>query len=348
MATGDRRTAYDGQAMSVTSIDPLTIAGATAWTRDAGTTAPGWSPADGWRCVRGADGTGIAWRRDAPAGPPARVPVVLCNGIACSTHYWTDLAAQLADERPVVQWDYRAHGRSEPPSDRSAVTVDDTMGDLDAVLAAAGVRRAVVAGHSFGVQVALEAARRRPDLVAGVVAVAGAAGTPLPRGATRPRVGALDLVERAHGRLQGRAEDVWRAWWHSPVLHLVARALGGTSAAAPREIMTSYYEHVSTRDISMLLAMLRSMADHDATDVLPTLPVPFLAVAGAADRLTPLPVMARMALMAPDGELAVRHGGTHTLPAEHPVWLARQFEALLRRLDARYAGRNRRRVEDPT
>lgn len=337
MATGGGTTAYDGQAMSATSMDPLRIPTPSEPAGD-----------DGWSCARGADGTGIAWRRDDPAEPTARLPIVLCNGIACSTDYWTGVAALLAGVCPVVQWDYRAHGRSETPSDPAAVAVDDIMADLDAVLTAAGIRRAVVAGHSFGVQVALEAARRRPDVVAGVAAVAGAAGTPLPRGATRPGVGALDLVERAHGRLSGRAEDVWRAWWRSPVTHLVARALGGTSAAAPRDIMASYYEHVSTRDISVLLAMLRAMADHDATDVLPQLAVPFLAVAGAADRLTSLPVMARMAFAAPDGELAVRHGGTHTLPAEHPRWLAHQLEGLLRRADARDAGHHRTRGEDPS
>lgn len=339
MAAGGGSTAYDGQAMTVTSIDPLhDPAGVPPWP----------SGDDGWWCVRSTDGTAVAWRRDAPAVRSDRTPVVLCNGIACSTHYWTDLADLLAADRPVVQWDYRAHGRSGAPSDPSAVTVDDTMADLDAVLDAAGIHRAVVAGHSFGVQVALEAARRRPGLVAGVVAVAGAGGTPLPRGATRPRIGALDLVERAHGRVPERAGDVWRAWWRSPVTHLVARALGGTSAAAPRQVMSSYYEHVSTRDITVLLAMLRSMADHDATDVLPTLPVPFLAVAGDADRLTPLPVMARMAFAAPDGELAVRHGGTHTLPAEHPRWLADQLAGLLRRVDAGADDDHHTGAEDPS
>jgi pimeloyl-ACP methyl ester carboxylesterase len=326
MPTSGPRSAYDGQAMSVTPIDPP----------DASAPEPAVAGDGVWRRARSADGTDIAWRRDAPAAPRSgRLPVVLCNGIACSTDHWAGLVGLLAADRPVVQWDYRAHGRSAAPADPADVTVERTLADLDTVLAAAGVRRAVVVGHSFGVQVALEAARRRPDVVAGVAAVAGAAGTPLPRSATRPGVGALELAARAHERLPSHAEEVWRAWWTSPVIHLLARAVGGTSAAAPRDVMASYYEHVSSRDISVLLAMLGAMADHDASDVLPTLRVPLLAAAGDADRLTPLPVMSRMALAAPDGELAVCHGGTHTLPAEHPRWLATQLAGLLRRADAR-------------
>jgi pimeloyl-ACP methyl ester carboxylesterase len=66
----------------------------------------------------------------------------------------------------------------------------------------------------------------------------------------------------------------------------------------------------------------------------PALQVPLLALAGDADRLTPLPVMTRLALDAPQGELAVCHGGTHTLPAEHPWWVLDQIRPLLRRVDA--------------
>ena len=290
---------------------------------------------DGWHRASGADGTGIAWRCDTPADAASGTPVVLCNGIACATDYWTELAVDLATARPVVQWDYRGHGRSDAPSQPDATTFDDLVGDLGAVLDAAGIDRAVFAGHSFGVQVVLEAARRlAPTRVAAVVAIAGAAGAPLPRSATRPRVGPLELLSRAHRHRPERAGDAWHAWWRSPVPHVLARAVGGTSNAAPPSVMTSYYEHVSTRDLGMLLAMLRTMQRHDASDVVRELQVPLLALAGDADRLTPLPVMASLALAAPDGELAVCHGGTHTLPAERPDWVATQLRSLLDRIDA--------------
>jgi pimeloyl-ACP methyl ester carboxylesterase len=183
------------------------------------------------------------------------------------------------------------------------------------------------------VQIALEAARRWPARVAGVVAVAGAAGTPLPATATRPGIGPVDLLERLHARAPERAGDAWQAWWRSPLTDLLARAIGGTSQAVPRPVMRSYYEHVSTRDLGVLLAMVRAMQAHDAADVVPALGVPLLVLAGDADRLTPLPLMARLALAAPDGELVVCHGATHTLPAEHPSWVARQLTPLLDRLD---------------
>jgi pimeloyl-ACP methyl ester carboxylesterase len=289
-----------------------------------------------WRRVASADGTAVAWRADNPPshGPSRRTPVVLCNGIACSTGYWAPLAAQLSTTRQVVQWDYRGHGRSGMPADRDATTIDDVLADLAAVLTAAGINRAVVAGHSFGVQVALEAARRHPDTVAAVVAVAGAAGHPLPDTVTTSAISPLTMVQRAHGVDPDVVGRVWRRWWHSPLAHLLARAIGGTSLAAPPEVMHDYYEHVSTRDIDVLLRMMQAMQAHDAGDVAFDLDVPLLVLAGDADRLTSLPRMAKLALDAPYGELAVCHGGTHTLPVEQPAWVAEQLLPLLARVDA--------------
>ena len=239
------------------------------------------------------------------------------------------MVQHLRTERPVVLWDYRGHGLSGPPAG-DAVSIDAVIDDLDAVMHASGTRRAVFVGHSFGVQVALEAARQWPARAAAVVAIAGSAGAPLSSPARR----SLQAAERMYERLPRGVDDVWRAWWRSPATHLAARALGGTSVAAPRDVMDSYYEHVSTRDMRLLIAMLLAMQDHDANDVPATLDVPVLALAGDADRLTPLPAMARMALDAPHGELAVCHGGTHTLPAEHPDWVLRQMHAVLHRCDS--------------
>lgn len=300
---------------------------------------------DPWQYTRSADGTRIAWRRDAPGSGLSRsqTPVVLCNGIACSTAYWTALASALARQRPVVQWDYRGHGRSGPPVRRDAVAVNDVVDDLRAVMAAAAIDDAVIAGHSYGVQVALEAARALPDRVAAVVAVAGAAGTPLSSVVTRSGIGPIDLLERAHATMPGRSGVAWRAWWRSPWIGLLARALGGTSTRVPADVMAAYYHHVAERDVGVLTAMLRAMADHDAFDVVRSLTVPLLVLAGDADRLTTLPVMSRMALAAPEGELVVCHGATHTLPAEQPEWVAGQLRPLLARID----GRRRRRTTAP-
>jgi len=67
----------------------------------------------------------------------------------------------------VLRYDRRGYGRSVdvgPPW-----SVDANIGDLEALLVSEAPRPAVVFGHSFGGNVALGLAARRPELVRGVV-----------------------------------------------------------------------------------------------------------------------------------------------------------------------------------
>lgn len=85
-------------------------------------------PVDGWQRAVSFDGTGLAWRSDGPDTGGATV--VLCNGIACSDAYWQALVPLLADDRRVVRWDYRGHGRSESPADPRQAGIDAVVRDL--------------------------------------------------------------------------------------------------------------------------------------------------------------------------------------------------------------------------
>ena len=123
------------------------------------------------------DGTRIFWRA-AGRGAPA---VVLCDGIGCAGWIWRRLFPELAGSRRVVHWNYRGHGRSERPRDPERTTILDAVADLFAVMDAAGERAAVLAGHSMGVQVVLEAHRQAPSRVRGLILLCGTPGRILDR-----------------------------------------------------------------------------------------------------------------------------------------------------------------------
>lgn len=288
----------------------------------------------GWQTTAAADGTRLAWRVDGPASGLDRGPaVVCCNGIACSDHYWTEVVPSLAAVRPVVRWDYRGHGRSGAPADRDLVGVDAVVDDLVAVLDAAEVDQAVLVGHSYGVQIALEGFRRLGrDRVAGLVAVAGTPGAPLQRFGMEPGALLFPVAAAVATTAPVTTARLWRRLWGSPAMPWIARAVRGTTAAAPRPVLNDYFTHVGGLDLDLMVRMFASMEAHSAVDVLDDLPVPLLAVAGDADGLTPVSVMRDLALAAPDGELVVVHGASHTLPAEHPRRLAAEIDAFVDRL----------------
>ena len=99
--------------------------------------------------------------------------VVLLHGLASNARIWDGVASRLAGAGlRVVALDQRGHGASEQPGSGYDFA---TLGrDLSAALAALGIQRPVLAGHSWGANVALQFAADRPGALAGLALVDGA------------------------------------------------------------------------------------------------------------------------------------------------------------------------------
>jgi pimeloyl-ACP methyl ester carboxylesterase len=98
-------------------------------------------------------------------------PLVLLHGLASQAHIWDLVAPQLIDSFRVVAIDQRGHGLSDKPDsgyDFAAVT-----SDLDAILDAQRIERSVLAGHSWGGNVALQYAVDHPDRAHGLALIDG-------------------------------------------------------------------------------------------------------------------------------------------------------------------------------
>ena len=103
-------------------------------------------------------------------------PVVLLHGLASNARIWDGVASRLAGTGlRVVALDLRGHGASDQPS--VGYDFGSVGRDLEAALAGLGLERPVVAGHSWGANVALEFAADRPGRLAGLALVDGALGS---------------------------------------------------------------------------------------------------------------------------------------------------------------------------
>ncbi|OIJ64449.1 alpha/beta hydrolase [Streptomyces mangrovisoli] len=100
------------------------------------------------------------------------IPVVYLNGQFATQGYWSRVIAELGSEQRHITYDERARGRK---SGRSAdYSFEAAVRDVDAVLAARGVERALVVGWSYGAVVAAHWAHRNPARALGAVLVDGA------------------------------------------------------------------------------------------------------------------------------------------------------------------------------
>ena len=130
-----------------------------------------WAPADAATVVDTEPG-GAAPTKTAPPGSTAPPPFLLVHGLASNARMWDGVAARLVDAgATALTVDLRGHGRSSKPD--GPFDVPTVAGDLATLIEHLGLDRPVVAGQSWGGNVAVELAGRHPDLVRGIACVDG-------------------------------------------------------------------------------------------------------------------------------------------------------------------------------
>jgi pimeloyl-ACP methyl ester carboxylesterase len=204
--------------------------------------------------------------RVAGSGPP----VVLIHGMVNSSRHWESVALRLADDYTVIAPDLIGHGDSATP--RGDYSLGAHAAGIRDLLAAIGVDRATIVGHSLGGGVAMQFFYQFPQRTERLVLVSsGGLGqdvSPLLRTAALPGASAaLWLV--AHPRLVAGLHRAGkrlrrRGSGKGVYLEAVARALGPLGQAGAREaflqtlrsVIDIKGQRVSARD---RLYLLRNM-----------------------------------------------------------------------------------------
>jgi pimeloyl-ACP methyl ester carboxylesterase len=271
------------------------------------------------------DGTKLAYGVHGDSGPW----VVLVPGFGCPDNFWKYLLPPLARRFRVIVFDSRGVGMSGYPRKPGYRARDLKVGDFSienhardvaAVMDAAGADRAALIGHSMGGQVALETYRTFRERVTAIVMLTAPFESP-----TRTLYGRdLDVLLRALSAwirmLPRPAVLLWRALFlaRPELTHRgaqLARALGPLAKA---EDMASYYRHLAFLDPTVLMKMADAMRAHSARDVLATVDVPTLIVAGDLDPFTPVALARTMREEIRDSELLVLEGASHGAVIEKP------------------------------
>jgi pimeloyl-ACP methyl ester carboxylesterase len=281
--------------------------------------------------LRTEDGALLVWRAE---GEGPATPLLCSNGIGVATFFWKHIVSKFAPRRAVITWDYRGHGQSPVPPHPERTTVALCASDLWRIADAAGAPRAVLVGHSMGCQVLLEAVRQAPRRAAALVPMLGTSGGALKTflglgEALVPLYRALLAVAAAKPQV---SEKALRAALRLPGVWEAVKLLGIVHPdLCPREAFEPYFAHLRALDLRCYFALAQDLLGHDASDLLPSIRVPTLVVAGEKDLFTPLPASERMAKAIAGAELLVLQGGSHAALVEQPARIDEAVEGFLRR-----------------
>jgi pimeloyl-ACP methyl ester carboxylesterase len=207
--------------------------------------------------------------RIAGSGPP----VVLIHGMVNSSRHWESVALRLADSYTVVAPDLIGHGDSATP--RGDYSLGAHAASIRDLLAAIGIDRATIVGHSLGGGVAMQFFYQFPQRTDRLVLVSsgglGREVSPLLRSAALPGASpllslaahpfVLSALQNAGARLEQRGSG------KGVYLRAIARALRPLEEPGAREaflqtlraVIDSRGQRVNAQDRLYLLASMPTL-----------------------------------------------------------------------------------------
>lgn len=272
------------------------------------------------------DGTEISYQRVGEGRP-----ILLCNGLGGSWEAWTHQIQYFRSRYQVLSWDYRGLYGSEIPSNPNALRIADHAQDALCLLREEKAERAAIVGWSMGVQVGLEVFRAAPERVASIAMLNGVAGRPWDYVFNLNLIGRLlPPFLRSLRSAPGAIEAVVRQATRLPDPGQWIKRVGLAAGTLDAQVVDELVEKFRTLDMDVFIRLLEKMGEHDGWDLLPSIDVPVLIVAGSRDVFTPRSAAERMARRTRGSEIMIIPGATHYAALEYPEMINLRLEKFLR------------------
>ena len=244
---------------------------------------------------------------------PAKPVLVFIHGSGQSHLTWVLQTRYFAHRGfSVLAPDMPGHGLSggEP-----LTSIADMADWIAALLDSLNVTEATLVGHSQGVLVALETARRHPARVTALTLIAGAMAIPV-----------NDALIEMSQSAPDKAFRMMTSWGHGPGAHKFDNT-------QPGHAFLGYGRRVMAQnDGAALHADLVACNSYDGgKDAAASVTKPSLCLLAAKDKMTPLKFGQKMAAEINGADIRVFERAGHFLPAEFPLEVNDAMAAFLAR-----------------
>ena len=249
-------------------------------------------------------------------------PIVLLHGLASTRHIWDLVAPILSPGYRVIALDQRGHGESDKPD--CGYGFQSIAADLRGFIAAMGLDRPLVVGHSWGAGVALELAAAHLEVARGICLVDG---------------GTLELKARPDMTLERAREEMAPPDFTGVTLeHMKARMSRFVSWATPevRSAMLRNFEVLEGSTVRARLSranhmrIIEAMWEQRPSRLFPRVRCPVLLLSArrrddpssSTWRLRREESIARAAALLPRSKTVWLENSVHDVPLQRPALVA--------------------------
>jgi len=246
-------------------------------------------------------GIRMHWR-EAGHGPRT---VVFIHGFPFDGSLWDDQLGRMPRRWRLLAPDLRGFGRSQMGAVEGPLTMERFADDLALWMDYLGIQRATLCGLSMGGYVAFAFWRRHRERVAALVLCATRAGAD----SDEAREARKAMAEMVRAKGAGAVADV-----------MISKLLAPGSPQARPGIEERLRRMIEAQPAETIARAAEGMAlREDSTELLPTIDVPVLVIAGTEDGIAPVAEAKRIQDAIPEARLVEISGAGHLPNMEQPA-----------------------------
>lgn len=259
-------------------------------------------------------------------------PILVFNyGLVCSNHHWK-FQTEYFDNKgyQILIHDYRGHFQSTGSHDVKKITFPQMAKDVSDLCAFVGIDKAVMLGHSMGVNICLQLAKDFPELVSGMILISGTFIN------VKDIMFDTNLMEfiapiAALGleKYPELFKKIWASGGINPLIREIIHTTGFNRSKVSKEFIEIYLNRVGQLGADVFFQLFNEMTRQNITGSLERMNMPSLVMGGHKDNVIPNHLQRTLASLLPHSETYFMKDGSHVPQADFPDMVNERIELFL-------------------
>lgn len=265
----------------------------------------------------------------------SRPVLVLIYGLLCSNnHYKYQIPYFEEQGYQILIHDYRFHYASSQDGDIETCNFPNITKDLHELVAALNIKKSIFVGHSMGVNICLEHARRYPEDMIGQILISG---TVVPPQDIMFDSNMVDIVSPHLKAFTEKYPDLFKSFWRHSYKNPIAQYMifdgGFNKKQVEMEFIQLYMKKISELPEQLFFHLLKLMHDHDVINHLESITTPTLVVGGDKDKIIPNYLQRILTTNLPNSELYIVKDGSHVPQADFPDMINQRLHRFVNKVE---------------
>ncbi len=259
-------------------------------------------------------------------------PILVFNyGLVCSNHHWK-FQTEFFDNKnyQILIHDYRGHFQSTGAHDIKKITFQQMARDVADLCGFLNIKKAIMLGHSMGVNICLQLAKDVPELVSGMVLISG---TFINVKDVMFDTNLMEFIAPVAALGLEKYPDIFNKIWTSggmnPIVREIIHFSGFNRQKVSKEFIEIYLNRVGQLGAEVFFQLFNEMTKQNITGCLEKMNVPALVMGGHKDNVIPNHLQRTLASLLPNAETYFLKDGSHVPQADYPDLVNERIELFI-------------------